>query len=413
MTLSWLRLRPFAAIVTALAFIACTSLSTMTMGFQREFSTGVYRSEVDSLAKSFSITEAQPHGIKATGIQSLSDSDVRALERSLNPSLVDHVIPIAQGAAIIKYHENEFHGGLVGGPSDYLTYMQTPLLAGSMFTEEQVSSGARVVLAGPAVVQALFNGNGAAALGSKVMIGRLRFQIIGLLGKDATGGNAAVSVAPLTTVRQSLLGGVRTVGTIGIVTKSVAAVPPATDQATSILENSHTPRKTGLQDDFTTTTFESAQPAIARKLIIALFWFAFFTALAALVVGCSGLLTLVLGEIRGRNYRGERNYETGIRKAIGAKKTKIVKVILMNSTFFSTFFGTIGTGLGVALGWFGEGILAGVAPQLGGPHLVSPDVVVVSLIIGPLAGLIAGFYPAIRAGRVGISAGLLEETPAS
>jgi putative ABC transport system permease protein len=390
------RSKPSSAILTVFGIVVGVSLAIILVGFAREFATGVYRGEFNSLAASFSITKANPHGTKATGIQSLSDSDVQALQRDLDPSLVAHVIPIAQGSAILRNREDQFRGGLVGATPDYLAYMRTPLIAGTMFSEQQFQDNARVVLVGPAVVKAIFEGSNASALGAHIMIGRLEFQVIGLLGTDATGGDAAVSVAPLNTVRNSMLGGIRTVGAIGLVATSVATVPSATREATAILEREHTPRKMGLQDDFTSTTFQSAQPAVARKLLLVLFWFALGVAVVALIVGSVGLSNLMLKAV------DEGTHEIGIRRVVGASSPDILKKFLAESVMIGAICGLFGVGVGAVVAVAGQSVLASVAPQLGAPHLVSGASIATAFGLSLLIGLLAGLYPAVRATRLRI-----------
>jgi putative ABC transport system permease protein len=357
-----------------IGIITGVALTVMIVGFFREFTAGSYKDQFESLASSFSITKAQPHGTRATGVQSLSDSDVLALRRGVDPSLVAHVIPIAQGAAIIRHGLHEFHGGLSGGTADYLQYLHTPLTSGSMFSEQDVKQDARVILLGPAVVKAIFPEGSSSAIGSNVMVGRLQFRVIGLLGKDATGGDAAVSVAPISTVRQSLLGGIRTVGTIGIVATSVATVPAATDQVTSILEQEHTPRKSGLQDDFTTTTFASAQPAVARHLALFLFWFVVCVAAASYLVGGVALSTVLLR--RSSDGRRRISAPTGNSwKQSGALSLPAVAV---------------GLTLGYGGARWATDLLASAAPQLGTPDLLCYPGIVAGACLGLVAGLAAG-----------------------
>lgn len=390
----YLRPRILLSSLTILGMVAGVSLTVVLGSFVDEFKAGIYSHQFESLANSFSITKAQPHATRASGVQSLSDSDVRALELNLNPALVSHVIPITSGAAVLKYQDNTFHGGLIGGPADYLTYMRTPLVAGSMFTPRQAQDNARVVLVGPAVVSALFHGDTSAALGSSISIGRLRFQVVGLLGKDATGGNAAVSVVPISTARNSLLGGIRTVSTIGMVTTEAGAVPAAIAQATTILEQQHTPKKSGLEDDFTMTTFQSAQPAVAEQLLLATLWFALGVTALALLLGCIGLSVIMLRAVT------EHSREIAIRRAVGAYRRNILRKFLTESTFIAVMCGLLGVSLGVAVARIAQSILAHVAPQFGTFRLPLEPAVAIALGISVFLGVVAGLLPAVRAARL-------------
>jgi putative ABC transport system permease protein len=375
-----LRGRPFASFVGFTGIILGVALTVLLVGSYLEFHSGTYRTGSDSLASSFSVTKAQPHGTRATGVQSLSDSDVAALRRDVDPSLVSHVVPIAQGAAVIRNGDRTFHGGVTGGPSDYPSYLHTPVTAGAMFTARDVEDNARVALLGPAVAKAIFPGDPRSAVGSDITIGRVQFRVIGLLGKDATGGNAAVTVAPLTTVRQSLLGGIHTVGTIGIVAADTSTVPAATEQVTAILEQEHTPRKSGLQDDFTTTTFSSAQSAVAQHLVLLLFWFVLGVAVLGYLVGGAALGTVVLRRPAGDGRRpGWRPWTQS-----GALSLPAVAG---------------GLALGCAGAKSAADLLASAAPQLGPPDLLCVPGVLAAAALGLVTGLAAGAVAGLVARR--------------
>lgn len=404
-SITYLRSRVLLSSLTILSIAAGVSLAVVLTSFANEFKAGIYSQGLESLAGSFSVTEAQPHSTKASGMQSLSDSDVQALRADLNPSLVPHVIPIAQGGAVLKYQDNTFHGGLVGGPADYLTYMRTPLVAGSMFTPEQCRDNARVVLLGPAVVSALFQGSESNALGSDITIGRLKFHVIGLLGKDATGGNAAVSVAPISTARSSLFGGIRTVGTIGLVASDAASVPDAIKQATAILERQHTPKKNGLEDDFTMTTFQSAQPAVAKQVLSAMLWFALGVTALTLALGCIGLSVIMhliarnpeLGfpeQIRAVTGHGR---EIAGRSAVAAYRRIILRRCLPQSVVISVACGLVGLGLGIIAARVAQSVLTSVAPQFGTFELPLGSAVATALGVSLFIGVLAGLLPALRA----------------
>jgi putative ABC transport system permease protein len=392
--ISYLRSRFLDSALTALGIITCITLTIVLIGFVREFSTGVYRNGFDSLATSFSITKSQPHATAARGIQSLSDSDVLALRRDLDPSLVSHVIPIVSGGAILSNHGHEYRGTITGGSSDYLAYQHVPLVAGAMFTEEQVNNSARVVLIAPGIVKNLFGGDNAAALGADIMVGRLKFQVIGLIGKNANDGGNSATVAPYTTVRNSLLGGIQTVSSIGIVTTSAAAMDRASDQATAILENRHTPKKTGLEDDFDTSKLTSARPVIARQLGITLLWFALAVAVLAALIGSAGLSTIMLRAVR------EHTREIRVHRIAGVSRGHMVRKCLTESMIISGLFGLIGVGAGVTVALIGQSRLASIAPQLGAPQLLSEAALAAGFGLSLLVGLIAGAYPAIQAARI-------------
>ena len=89
----------------------------------------------------------------------------------------------------------------------------------------------------------------------------------------------------------------------------------------------------------------------------------------------------------------ERWHEIGIRRAIGATKKQIALLFLTESMLL-TFFGGLG---GVALG-----IIGAIAIALFGNWPISITIwsILVALAMASSIGILAGYYPAMRAARL-------------
>ena len=102
----------------------------------------------------------------------------------------------------------------------------------------------------------------------------------------------------------------------------------------------------------------------------------------------------------------ERTFEFGIRKALGAKPSSIIRLILTESVMITAAFGYIGMVLGV-FAMEGVNKLMTQTPP-GGENtfniFVNPtlnlSVAVSATIVLVLAGLIAGYIPSRRAARL-------------
>jgi hypothetical protein len=289
--LGWLRRNILRSTLTAGCLFICTLL-TVLIADLGDGSDGSGGAGFDDLSKSISITSGPPHSNQAMGIQSLSDSDVDALNRGLDPSVVADVVPIASGHALVRHGSAQFRGTLAGSTPDYLAYKSIPLVAGRMFTSSEYQDDARVTLLGPNIVKALFPKGTNSALGAKVVVGRLTFTVIGVVEHDATGNGGWSIISPLTTVRYDLLGGVRTVGEIGLVATSPSTVAQATAQATKILEDAHTPKKGQFNNDFSANTFQSANNALVTQVLRALRYFVLGTIVVSYVIGLIGLVSI-------------------------------------------------------------------------------------------------------------------------
>jgi len=105
-----------------------------------------------------------------------------------------------------------------------------------------------------------------------------------------------------------------------------------------------------------------------------------------------------------RTVVAERRHDIGMLRAVGASRRTIVGLILAEGLLQ----GVVGTALGMALGYLmGAGITALVAPMLGqflhvqlGAPVISPALVVTTIVLGVGVTLLAGLLPALSASRV-------------
>jgi putative ABC transport system permease protein len=114
-----------------------------------------------------------------------------------------------------------------------------------------------------------------------------------------------------------------------------------------------------------------------------------FLALAAIavIVGMIGIANTTLVAVL------ERVGEIGLRRALGARPVHIATQFLAESTALGLFGGLIGASIGVV------GVLA-VTIYHSWTALLDPRVVLAAPAAGAVIGLLAGLYPALRAGTV-------------
>jgi putative ABC transport system permease protein len=108
----------------------------------------------------------------------------------------------------------------------------------------------------------------------------------------------------------------------------------------------------------------------------------------ALVIGAIGMLNTMIISVF------ERTNEIGILRAIGWRRSRIVRMILIESSLISLVGGVVGTLLALVL----TGVLSR-APATAGlvSGTVAPPVVAQGILIGLLIGILGAIYPAYRA----------------
>jgi putative ABC transport system permease protein len=317
----------------------------------------------------------------------LKDADVTAVREA--PAMAS-VVPALSGGSVFRYGPaNAFTGQIWGSTTEYLGVSNREITHGRMFTEQEYKTREKVTLIAPDVVKNLYNGDGQSALGTKMRIGRLDFEVIGVL--KSVGDYDDIALMPLGTARSYLLGGADTITAIAAKATSPATVPAATEQINEIMDDRHNIRDISKRDDKVT----ALQTQLDQFNQFMFYMSAFIVAVAgiSLIVGGIGVANIMLVSVT------ERTREIGIRKAIGAKRSAIMKQFLIESTVLSAFGGLIGVLIGVAVVLVGANVIPKVAPDFGAPE-VSWVAIAVALVVSMAIGLVAGGYPAWRAARL-------------
>jgi putative ABC transport system permease protein len=107
----------------------------------------------------------------------------------------------------------------------------------------------------------------------------------------------------------------------------------------------------------------------------------------SLIVGGIGIMNVMLVAV------SERTREIGIRKAVGAKRSDILRQFLTEALLVTAVGGLIGVGLGALLGH-----LIGGAVEL--PVEISAGSVVLALVFCGVVGVSFGIFPALKAARL-------------
>ena len=236
---------------------------------------------------------------------------------------------------------------------------------------------------GQGLVDFLFNGNANAAVGQQVVVGRLPFRVVGVLKRSSVGDRFAYM--PLRTSRSVLLGGINRLTLIGITANSVAEVPAAQAQINQILDAQHDIEGPGLRDYVQDGSLLRVQRT--QQYLNLLRGFTVSIAGIALLVGAIGVANIMLISVH------ERRREIGIRRAVGAPRSAIVRQLLAESTLIAGIGGVMGVLVGVGGTLLAAACLPSQLPDFGEATVSVPAVViafVVSLVIGVVAGCGAG-----------------------
>jgi putative ABC transport system permease protein len=311
----------------------------------------------------------------------LTLEDAAVLERE--SALLSAVSPVVMTRSQVIGGQGNWRTSIQGVATSYLAIRNWPLESGVFFNAADVRTMRKSAIIGKTVADNLFPGED--PLGQQVRIRSIPFQIAGVLGRKGQTPEGIdqddVILAPYTTV-QTRLSGRSWIPQILVSTYSPQDVPEAQEEIRVLLREAHElPPST--DDDFTIRNQgDIAQAAASTTEVMTLLLSSI--ASISLLVGGIGIMNIMLVSVT------ERTREIGLRMAIGARGSDVLKQFLVESVVLSTLGGL----LGVALG-YGCALLVG---RLAGWAIaVSPSTTLVALGFAAAVGIFFGLYPARQA----------------
>ncbi len=228
-------------------------------------------------------------------------------------------------------------------------------------------------------------------IGKELDINGSFFKVVGVFSDDGGDWDERMITVPITTLQQMKKGS-DTVSTIFITYDSKMSPDEAIKYGDQLQKELKAKNKVSPDDENGIIVRNNAKnmgDTIQFLFII------------TLIVGFIGMGTLLAGIIGISNIMvyivKERTQEIGVRKAIGAKPSSIVGLIMQESVVITVISGFIGVGLGVLS-------LALIGDNLEKYFIKDPSVgwglIIAAFISLVVSGLIAGFVPAYRASRI-------------
>ena len=275
--------------------------------------------------------------------------------------------------------------GVWSGTPEYFNTNAITVADGRAFTDTEYVEARHVAVIGQDVVDKLFPG--VSALGQDIRLKGRPFKVVGVLkarGSFLGGGSQDNQAMIPLSVFHNLYGRNRSLF-ISIQARSAEVMKRAQDEVTLLMRRRHNLRPEQ-EDDFAMFSNESSTEMfnnISRVISAA----GFGVCLLSLVVGGIGILNIMLVSV------AERTKEIGIRKALGARKRRILAQFATEAVALSLVGGAIGVGLGYGLAFFARWLVAL-------PAEVPMWAVVLSLVMSSAVGLLFGIYPAARAAKL-------------
>ncbi len=274
---------------------------------------------------------------------------------------------------------------VIGTTSMWNETTSIEVVSGRFFNEADDLDARPVVVLGPDVVDALFPLQD--PVGQQVRIRGRNMNVIGVFQRRGSMMGMTsldnLAVMPMRTMGR-VFGQVRAQD-IAVKVKEGENFQRAQDSATALMRRRRAvpPNE---ENNFEVSTNESNTKQL-NEFSMLISAAGFGVCLLSLIVGGIGILNIMLVSVT------ERTREIGVRKALGARKRRILGQFATEAIMLSVFGGLIGIGLGYGI--------AGLAKWVAGiPAVVPLWAVALSVGMSSVVGLLFGIYPAARAAQL-------------
>lgn len=301
-------------------------------------------------------------------------------------SSISATAPVTTGTVQLNFAAKNWSTIITGTTPNYFAVGNWKIESGTIFTESDLRSAARVVVLGSVTAKNLFGDED--PVGKTIRITNRPFLVVGVLmakGQSLTGRDQDDNVLiPITTSERQITGN-QFPGSIRYMMvqgKSAGDMDIAEIEITQLLRQRHRIAK-GKENDFTVrnlTAIADVATDAAKVMSIVLG----AIASVSLLVGGIGIMNIMLVSVT------ERTREIGIRMAIGANQRAILTQFLLEAMMICIMGGVIGLLVGIGGAW----VVSQVADML---IVITIGMVGLAFLFSSAVGIFFGFYPAKKA----------------
>ncbi|MBD8387275.1 ABC transporter permease [Dysgonomonas sp. BGC7] len=318
----------------------------------------------------------------AGSMQTLKLEDYEAI--ASQAEYISAATPEVSSSGQVIFGANNSPTSVYGVNPSYLEIRKYNISQGSMFTEMDVKTSAKVCVIGQTVVENLFT-NGEDPVGQTIRFNKIPMRVVGVL--ESKGDNTMgmdqddLVLAPYTTIQKRVLA-ITYIQSIAASAVSEDATEDAIAGIEEILRQRH---KIGVgdEDDFNVRS---------QKELISMM--SSTTDMMTILLACIAGISLLVGGIGIMNIMyvsvTERTREIGLRMSIGAKGIDILMQFLIEAILLSVTGGIIGVVIGISSAYLVKSILMW-------PIDIQIYTIILSFVVCSATGIFFGWYPAKKA----------------
>jgi putative ABC transport system permease protein len=290
----------------------------------------------------------------------------------------------------ISYDNKQDNYSVTAVHPDHQFLEKTIIDEGRYINQLDINESSKVIVIGRLVKADLFGEK--PALGKRLNVGGISYKVIGIFSDDGGDNEERIAYIPVTTA-QKLYGNNEYLNQIRIGYNQDLNLDEAIAFG-NLIERDMRSKLDIHPDDQSALSVRNM--AEGRKgvdvFMIALFFIVVFIGSGTLIAGIIGISNIMIFVIK------ERTKEFGIRKALGAKPSSIVGMVVQESVLITTIAGYLGLTLGTY-------ILSLIGNSLEKDYFIKDPSVSQGLVIGAtfvliISGLIAALVPARKASQI-------------